>query len=203
MSNIDEFTGKSLVYSRYRQKYPEAVINYMISKCKLSGTSTIIDVGCGTGILTKQLLDKGINTIGVEPNIDMYNQAKIYLESYKTSIINSSAEGTNLPDNCADLVTVAQALHWFELKKFRCEYMRILKDSGRVAILYNNADEYNAAVRDFYALNIKNLVKKLMIKLICILQCLAQIIFQFVIIIMTNILHLKNILDMQNPFHIA
>lgn len=149
MSNIDEFTGKSLVYSRYRQKYPEAVINYMISKCKLSSTSTIIDVGCGTGILTKQLLDKGINTIGVEPNIDMYNQAKIYLEGYKTSIINSSAEGTNLPDNCTDLVTVAQALHWFELEKFRCEYMRILKNSGRVAILYNNADEYNAAVRDF------------------------------------------------------
>lgn len=149
MDNINKFSGKAEIYTKYRPKYPNAAIEYLIKKCNLSNNSKVVDIGCGTGILTKQLLDKNIDTIGIEPNIDMYNQAIELLKEYKVSIINSSAEDTTLLDNFADLVTVAQALHWFDLEKFILEYKRILKQNGRVAIIYNNANEESEAVSEF------------------------------------------------------
>lgn len=142
--NINKFDGKSNNYSLYRPRYPIFLIDYLIST--LSKEDIVADIGCGTGILTKQLLSKDIETIGVEPNIDMYKQAKEYLKSYNSILINSSAENTNLNDNMIDLIVVAQALHWFDIDKFIVEINRILKDNGSLAIIYNNMDKGNPIV---------------------------------------------------------
>lgn len=149
MNNINKFSNKATKYSNYRPKYPNELIDYLIESANLQSDSVVVDVGCGTGILTKQLLDSNIKTIGVEPNIEMYNQAIKYLQGYDCQLINASAENTQLNNSIANLVTVAQALHWFDLDKFICEYNRILKSDGQVAILYNNMDKNDIVVSKF------------------------------------------------------
>lgn len=149
MNNINKFTNKATKYSNYRPKYPEELIDFLIESTNLQSNSVVVDIGCGTGILTKQLLNRGIKTIGVEPNIEMYNQAKKDLQGYNCQIINASAENTQLDDNIASLITVAQALHWFDLSKFICEYNRLLGNDGQVAILYNNMNKSDIAVGEF------------------------------------------------------
>lgn len=149
MNNINKFSNKAIKYSSYRPRYPEELISYLIKTTNLQDDSVVVDIGCGTGILTKQLLEHNIKTIGVEPNIEMYNQAKKDLRGYDCQLVNSSAENTKLDDNIANLITVAQALHWFDLNKFICEYKRILKEDGQVAILYNNMDKDDIVVEKF------------------------------------------------------
>ena len=115
----------------------------------IQNDSIVADIGCGTGILTKQLLDENINCIGIEPNIDMYNQAKKYLKNNNATLINASAENTLIEDKTIDLIVVAQALHWFNLDKFIYESKRILKEKGKIAIIYNNMDKGNPVVNEF------------------------------------------------------
>lgn len=149
MNNIDKFSNKAEVYSNYRPKYPGKLLDFLIDSTHLHKDSLAIDIGCGTGILTKQLLERNVKTIGVEPNVEMYNQAKKELQGYNCRLINTCAEDTQLPSHIADLITVAQALHWFDLDSFIKEYNRLLKENGQVAILYNNMDKDSAAVTDF------------------------------------------------------
>lgn len=149
MNNINMFTTKAEKYSKYRPGYPEELIKFLIQSTHLQNDSVVVDIGCGTGILTKQLLDHGIKTIGVEPNKEMYDQAKANLKGYDCQIVYASAEHTQLNSHIANLITVAQALHWFDLSKFIYEYHRLLKTDGQVAILYNHMDKNDMKVAKF------------------------------------------------------
>ena len=155
INNIDKFTDKATIYRKYRPKYPLEIIGYLIASVNLQKDSTIADIGCGTGILTKELVDYGFKTIGIEPNKSMYNEAKKYLQNYNCQLINASAEDTTLKDNSVDLITVAQALHWFNLDKFIEEYRRILKNNGQVAIIYNCMDKSHEMIERY--LNVRSL----------------------------------------------
>lgn len=82
----------------------------------------VADIGSGTGILSRQLLVRGLHVIGVEPNNDMRNVAEQSLNIHSRFIsINATAENTTLKENSVDLVTVAQAFHWFDKKAFKIE----------------------------------------------------------------------------------
>lgn len=61
-------------YHRYRPDYPKAVIQVMIDECGLDDSKIIADIGMGTGIFTKNLLDNNNTVFGVEPNLDMRNK---------------------------------------------------------------------------------------------------------------------------------
>ena len=155
INNIDKFTDKATTYGKYRPKYPLEIIGYLMACLDLQNDSTIVDIGCGTGILTKELADYGFKTIGIEPNKSMYNEAKKYLQNYDCQLINASAEDTTLKDNSIDLITVAQALHWCNFDKFINEYRRILKNNGQVAIIYNNIDKSHEIISRY--LNVQRL----------------------------------------------
>jgi SAM-dependent methyltransferase len=51
--------------------------------------------------------------------------------------LSGSAEATGLPDHSSDLITVGQALHWFDLERTRAEFVRILRPDGWCAVVYN------------------------------------------------------------------
>ena len=88
----DVFTGKSNNYSLFRPTYHSSLISLI--KKNIVSNSVIADIGCGTGILTKQLLDNNIKTIGIEPNKEMYDKAKDYLKDYDCRLLNTYAEDT-------------------------------------------------------------------------------------------------------------
>ncbi|MEH7350054.1 class I SAM-dependent methyltransferase [Gottfriedia acidiceleris] len=125
----------------FRPSYPIEYINYLLSENHLSEGSVFADIGSGTGILTKLLLEKKLNVLAIEPNNDMRGIAektlKIY-DQYKS--INATAENTSLKNNSVDLITVAQAFHWFDKEKFRLECKRILKENSKVSLVWNSKD---------------------------------------------------------------
>ncbi len=75
------------------------------------------DIGSGTGIFSHQLLERDLTVFGVEPNDDMRMMAEQSLNLYsRFKSIKATAENTTLKENSVDLVTVAQAFHWFDKK---------------------------------------------------------------------------------------
>ncbi|MDQ0970628.1 ubiquinone/menaquinone biosynthesis C-methylase UbiE [Neobacillus niacini] len=141
MKPTDKFSGKADVYSKSRPSYPNEYIDYLLSVNSLNETSRVVDIGSGTGILTRQLLERGISVIAVEPNDDMRTKAEQDLQEFDQFIsMKGSAEETSLPDKRIDLVIAAQAFHWFDQDKFKLECQRILKQEAKVALVWNSRD---------------------------------------------------------------
>ena len=119
MKTTEKFTGKSDIYSKCRPNYPMEYIKYLISYNNLTSDNIISDIGSGTGILSRQLLDNNLKVIGVEPNDDMRSVAQKSLANYTNFVsINGTAENTGLENESINLITVAQAFHWFDKEKF-------------------------------------------------------------------------------------
>lgn len=147
MKPTDKFSGKADVYSKSRPSYPNEYIDYLFSANSLNETSKVADIGSGTGILSRQLLKRGLNVITVEPNDDMRRKAEQDLNEFEHFIsIKASAEETTLPDKNLDLVIAAQAFHWFDQEKFKCECKRILKKDAKVALVWNSRDSSNPLI---------------------------------------------------------
>lgn len=141
MKSTDKFTDKAEIYAKYRPSYPHEYIEYLITEAGVNEDCIIADIGSGTGKLSMQLIDRGFSVIGVEPNDDMRTVAEQSLKPESRFIsIKATAENTTLNDNSIDLVTVAQAFHWFDRKKFKLECQRILKQNGKVALVWNSRD---------------------------------------------------------------
>ncbi len=154
METTHKFTGKADVYSKYRPGYPAEYINYLISYNNLSQDSIIADIGSGTGILTRQLLDKKLKVIAVEPNNEMRDVAEKALNGYQNFIsINGTAEKTGIRQISVDLITAAQSFHWFDKNKFKLECGRISKPNSKVALVWNSRDFSSQFVIDQAEIN--------------------------------------------------
>jgi ubiquinone/menaquinone biosynthesis C-methylase UbiE len=130
------FSDRVSYYAKFRPGYPEELLAYLGRLFPLS--AAVADIGSGTGILTRQLLDHGYTVYAVEPNEPMRAEAERALKAYSCfHSVNGRAEATRLPDRAIDLVTCAQAFHWFDRKKSRSEFCRILKPDGATALIWN------------------------------------------------------------------
>jgi SAM-dependent methyltransferase len=149
LETTSKFTGKAETYKKFRPDYPVDYINYIISYNNLEQDSVIADIGSGTGKLTKQLLDRSHKVIAVEPNDDMRSTAEKQLGGYKNFIsVNGTAENTGIAGESIDLITVAQAFHWFDVQKFKMECIRILRPNKNVALVWNSRNFESQLVID-------------------------------------------------------
>lgn len=132
------FSDRAVDYARSRPHYPEAVLTTLRAEAGLNPDWTIADVGSGTGRLTALLLTNGNRVFGVEPNDAMRAQAEAELAAQPGFVsLGGRSEATGLPDASVDLITVAQALHWFEPQATRAEFRRILRPGGWLAVVIN------------------------------------------------------------------
>lgn len=150
------FDNKGKIYAKYRPSYPKSLFNYLQYKHDLNSNSKIADIGSGTGIFSK-CLSEYCNTIyAVEPNEDMRNAAKKIISNYHNIIpINGTAENTTLSNKSVDFITAAQSFHWFDRQIFKTECKRILKQNGKVILIWNCRDE-----NDDIVLSIDNINRK-------------------------------------------
>ena len=154
--NENKFNGMGKIYSKYRPSYPFSFIDYLFTDVGISQNSIIADIGSGTGILTRQLLEKGCKVYGVEPNADMRAIAESNLKEFPGfTSVNGGAENTTIDDNRVDYITVAQAFHWFDRERFKKECQRILKPEGKVILVWNVRDNKNELVIENYEVNQK------------------------------------------------
>lgn len=153
-NSANRFTKIVKYYALYRPDYPNEVLNLLKVKCGLTPATVIADVGSGTGILTRQLLDLGNKVFGVEPNDSMRIQAEKFLTNYSKFIsVKGTAEATTLPAQSIDLITVGTAFHWFDPEKTKREFQRILVDNRWVVLIFNVRDvAASDLVKDYEAL---------------------------------------------------
>lgn len=138
MDSTSRFTDRVSDYVRYRPGYPAVLVDFLHSDGGVAPGARIADIGSGTGISTKLFLDAGHPVIAIEPNDAMRNAAEQWLrdrEGFRSQ--SGTAEATGLPDACVDLVTAAQAFHWFNSAAAREEFARILRPNGRIALFWN------------------------------------------------------------------
>lgn len=144
------------IYAKFRPNYPKDFIDFLFTDLNLPKNCVFADIGAGTGILTKQLLEKGATVYAVEPNDDMRKVAENNLNKFSKFIsVKGTAESTALSDNSIDIITVAQAFHWFDRQKFKKECQRILKPSGKVILIWNSRDSKSELVIENDSINRK------------------------------------------------
>lgn len=132
------FTTRVENYLKSRPKYPPQIVPTLHQYCNLSSQSTIADIGSGTGLLAELFLENRNLVYGVEPNEAMRHSGEASLSQYPHFIsVNGSAEETNLATGSCDFIVAGQAFHWFDPKRTRQEFKRILKPGGWVALIWN------------------------------------------------------------------
>jgi SAM-dependent methyltransferase len=147
----ERFSSRVENYVRYRPGYPPDVVKLLKAECGFSSASLVADIASGTGIFTRLLVENGNRVLGVEPNEKMRRAGEEYLAVFPNfASIAGTAEATTLEDRSADLVTAAQAAHWFNLAEARKEFERILKPGGWVVLLWNERRvDSTAFLRDY------------------------------------------------------
>jgi SAM-dependent methyltransferase len=150
LDSKERFTDYVEDYVRYRPSYPAALLDQLLLVCGLAAGSVAADIGAGTGKFTRLLLERGLTVYAVEPNNAMRAAAREALSSFGGfRSVAAPAERTTLPDTSADVVTAAQAFHWFDRNAFRDECRRILRPGGRVALVWNRRDGSAPVMRDY------------------------------------------------------
>jgi len=156
--NKDRFSDKVDNYVKFRPTYPKEAIDKLICKTNITPQSVVVDVGSGTGKFTKLLLLREPLVYAVEPNQNMREAAECELSHYKNfHSVNGSAEDTTITDKSADIITAAQAFHWFDRDKCKQEWKRILKPNGKTALIWNKRNKsgsefivkYEEAIKKF------------------------------------------------------
>ena len=136
---IARFEGKAAVYQKHRPDYPADCLDYLQRVCGWTEGSRVADVGAGTGIFTRQMLERGFEVAAVEPGADMRRALTETLTGHaRLTVYAGTDAATGLPDAWADGVTAAQAFHWFDPQAFRAECRRILRPGGYAALIWNN-----------------------------------------------------------------
>lgn len=152
----ERFTGLAQLYAQSRPGYPAAALDHLLTRCGLRPGAVAVDVGCGTGISSRLLAERGLRVVGIEPNADMRRQAEASTEALPPGVPapeyrDGRAEATGLPEGAADVVVAAQAFHWFDADRALREFHRILKPGGWVALLNYERDETDACTAAFGA----------------------------------------------------
>ncbi len=138
------FGAAAADYDRFRPRYPQDALRWALDG--LARPAQVVDLGAGTGILTRGLLALGHAVVPVEPDPGMREQ--LALATPGTTALAGSAEAIPLPDGSADAVLVGQAYHWFDREPAHAEIARVLRPGGTFAPLWNIRDERMAWVAE-------------------------------------------------------
>ncbi|MGP0031956.1 MAG: class I SAM-dependent methyltransferase [Acidimicrobiales bacterium] len=134
----DGFASASDIYERGRPGYPDALVGHLREAWGLTAPSLAVDVAAGTGKLARQLHAAGARCVAVEPSAAMRHECRRRAPGVR--VVAGSAERLPLADHVADLVTVAQAFHWFDPVRALHEMARVLRPGGAVVLVWNERD---------------------------------------------------------------
>ena len=139
--STERFTHRVDAYQRYRPGYPEPLFEALVEIGGLGKGARVADLGAGTGLFCEQLLNRGLEVFAVEPNEAMRTAAETRLGNQPGfHAVAASAETTSLEAASVELVSAAQALHWFHGEAALDEMHRILVPEGQVALVWNRRD---------------------------------------------------------------
>jgi ubiquinone/menaquinone biosynthesis C-methylase UbiE len=127
------------LYERARPEYPADAIAWLVEQLELRSGRIVLDLGAGTGKLTRALVPTGAEVIAVEPGEAMLHELEQAVPGVRALL--GSAEQIPLGDGTVDAVTVGQAFHWFRFDEALAELRRVLRPGGGIGLLWNNRDQ--------------------------------------------------------------
>ena len=134
------------VYERARPEYPAEAVTWIVEELVLRAGRTVLDLGAGTGKLTRALVPTGAHVIAVEPGEHMLAELRRVLPDVEARL--GGAEAIPLADDSVDAVTVGQAFHWFRHDEAVPELHRVLRPEGAVALIWNSRDQERPLQRE-------------------------------------------------------
>lgn len=132
VDSVSRFLGFADTYDRARPAPPAELVDLLI---QWSGVAEpdVVDLGAGTGLSTVVWKGQAQHVLAVEPSADMRAIAKQRIAAFPDhtlKVIDANAEATGLPDECVDIVTASQAMHWFDPATVLPEIARLLRPGG-------------------------------------------------------------------------
>ncbi|SCG52861.1 class I SAM-dependent methyltransferase [Micromonospora inositola] len=131
------FGAAAADYDRFRPRYPQEALRWALDG--LDAPARVVDLGAGTGILTRGLVALGHQVTPVEPDPGMRTQ--LGAATPGVTALAGSAESVPRPDGTADAVLVGQAYHWFDKERAHVEIARVLRPGGTFAPIWNSRDD--------------------------------------------------------------
>lgn len=129
-------------YDRFRPGYPDEVFDTIETRLGLPSQPLVVDLGAGTGRASLAMAARGWRVTAVEPGRPMLEllRDRASEEGLIVSTIQAEAESTGLDPTSVDLVTAAQAFHWFAREAAIAEIARVLRPGGGLALFWNVRD---------------------------------------------------------------
>jgi len=124
-------------YERNRPEYPEEALRWAADRIGLERPARVLDIGAGTGKLTRGLVALGFEVVAVEPGAPMLWQLRTAVPEAET--FEGSAESIPLPDESVEAAFAGQAYHWFDRERAVPELHRVVRTG--LALLWNWWDE--------------------------------------------------------------
>ncbi|HLL64690.1 MAG TPA: class I SAM-dependent methyltransferase [Micromonosporaceae bacterium] len=134
MDPARSFGSAARCYDRIRPGYPPEALRWAIG----DAPRRVVDLGAGTGILTRALMAFGHEVLAVEPDARMRTRLE---QASGVAAMDGSAEAIPLPDGSVDAVLAGQAYHWFDPVRAHPEVARVLRPGGVFAPIWNFRDE--------------------------------------------------------------
>jgi SAM-dependent methyltransferase len=149
--NQTAFARKASDFAAFRPPYASAGLQQIIDLAAVPEQWTVADIGAGTGHLTRHLVAHFGQVFAVEPDDAMRTTCLRLLHGLPAfTAVAAPAEAIPLPDASVDLITVGQALHWFEPAATQREFSRILRPQGWLGVIWNRYDNYVDPCLDGY-----------------------------------------------------
>lgn len=153
-STLKSYSEKIENYLRYQPGYPNKLINYLYEEAGLSRESVIADIGSGTGVLTRLLLERGSRVVAIEYNDQMREVANRLLgdEFQRFVSLKATADNTTLSDESVNFIFCTKSIKHLCIEKCRNEFFRIIKPSGAVILLYNRLNQEDDFIKEYQKL---------------------------------------------------
>jgi SAM-dependent methyltransferase len=134
-------------YNRLRPGSPDEAVDWLVpARCAVA-----VDLGAGTGLLTRKLMSRAGRVIAIEPDDRM--SAVLRDRSPGVEVIKGTAEAIPLPDASADGVFVSSAWHWMDPDLAIPEICRVLRDGGRFGVVWSGRDRQVSWLQDIDGLH--------------------------------------------------
>ena len=140
------FEAVAADYERHRPEYPEEALRWAAERLGLEPDARVLDVGAGTGKLTRGLVVAGFHVVAVEPGGPMLAQLREAVPEAEAH--EAPAEAIPLPDESVEAAFAGQAYHWFDRERALPELQRVIRAGGGLVLLWNWWDERDPLQRE-------------------------------------------------------
>jgi SAM-dependent methyltransferase len=152
---LGDYSEQAGAYGRTRPGYPQALLVRLLDQLEVRAGANVVDLGAGTGLFTRLLVEVGMRVTAVEPCQAMRHQAPPLAN---VNWVDGTFERTGLADSSQDWAVAAHSFHWSQPATALPEIKRILSPNGYFTIVVNERTTAGNNVLTWTTLKLKSLV---------------------------------------------